>query len=275
MMAKICLDPGHYGESYNTGGWGYYESKRMWDLHIILAQELKNRGFEVITTRSSISQDVALYQRGVMAKGCDCFISLHSNAATNSPSTDYTVVFYPLDGRNNSASTALTLSQGIASLMGNKQTAQAKTYPQTSSPNTEYLGVMRGAQAVNCPLYMLIEHSFHTNEVASKWLLSDDNLKKLAVLEADMLAQRFGLSGGSGGASSATQATTAPSTTGENFLVKVTTDELNIRAGAGTNHEVVGCIKDRGVYTVVEEKDGWGKLKSGQGWICLAYTERK
>ncbi len=78
-----------------------------------------------------------------------------------------------------------------------------------------------------------------------------------------------------GATPTATQTTTAPSTTGETFLVKVTTDSLNIRVGAGTNYDVVGCIEDRGVYTIVEEKDGWGKLKSGQGWISLAYTEKK
>ena len=27
-------------------------------------------------------------------------------------------------------------------------------------------------------------------------------------------------------------------------------------------------------YTIVEEKNGWGKLKSGAGWISLAYTKR-
>ena len=29
-----------------------------------------------------------------------------------------------------------------------------------------------------------------------------------------------------------------------------------------------------GGYTIVEEQNGWGKLKSGIGWICLKYTER-
>lgn len=274
-MPKICLDPGHSGATYNTGGWGYYESKRMWDFHLLLSQELKNRGFEVITTRSSIDANPELYSRGATSKGCDCFISLHSNGVEKSPSTDYTVVFYPLDGRNNSASIALKLAQGIASLMGNKQTAQAKIYPQANGSKTEYLGVMRGAQGVGCPLYMLFEHSFHTNEAAAKWLLSDDNLKNLAVLEADILAHHFGVSGSDAVTPTVAQTTTAPATTGENFLVKVTTDSLNIRGGAGTTFDVVGSIEDRGVYTITEEKDGWGKLKSGQGWISLAYTEKK
>lgn len=59
------------------------------------------------------------------------------------------------------------------------------------------------------------------------------------------------------------------------YQVRVTTDSLNIRAGAGTVHPVTGTITDKGVYTIVEESGGWGKLKSGMGWISLAYTESK
>ena len=71
-----------------------------------------------------------------------------------------------------------------------------------------------------------------------------------------------------------------PSETSTNYLVKVTTDVLNIRKGPGTNYGTNGSIKDRGVYTIVAESDGqgaskWGKLKSGAGWIALDYTEKQ
>lgn len=58
------------------------------------------------------------------------------------------------------------------------------------------------------------------------------------------------------------------------YLVKVTATALNIRKGAGTNYAITGCIKDKGVYTIVEEKNGWGRLKSGAGWISLSYTRK-
>lgn len=63
------------------------------------------------------------------------------------------------------------------------------------------------------------------------------------------------------------------------YLVKVTANVLNIRAGAGTNYAVSGQIKDKGTYTIVAESDGqgaskWGKLKSGAGWISLDYVEK-
>lgn len=58
------------------------------------------------------------------------------------------------------------------------------------------------------------------------------------------------------------------------FKVRVTVDSLNYRSGAGVNYKVKGVITDRGVYTIVDQLDGWGKLKSGAGWINLKYTKR-
>jgi len=58
------------------------------------------------------------------------------------------------------------------------------------------------------------------------------------------------------------------------YLVKVTTDALNVRKGAGINHAVTTCIRDKGVYTIIETQNNWGKLKSGAGWICLDYTKQ-
>ena len=65
-----------------------------------------------------------------------------------------------------------------------------------------------------------------------------------------------------------------PTVSGDSYLVQVTTAALNIRNGAGTNNAIVGCIRDRGTYTIVETNGNWGKLKSGAGWICLDYTKK-
>ena len=65
---------------------------------------------------------------------------------------------------------------------------------------------------------------------------------------------------------------TAPVSGG--FKVKVTASALRIRAGAGTNYRIVGMIRDRGVYTIVQTSGNWGKLKSGAGWISLDYAKR-
>lgn len=63
-----------------------------------------------------------------------------------------------------------------------------------------------------------------------------------------------------------------PSTT--SYTVKITADVLNVRAGAGTNYKVNTQVRKGEVYTIVGESNGWGKLKSGAGWISLKYTSK-
>lgn len=58
------------------------------------------------------------------------------------------------------------------------------------------------------------------------------------------------------------------------YLVKVTASVLNVRDGAGTSYKVNTAIKKDEIYTIVEEKNGWGLLKSQAGWISLDYTEK-
>lgn len=70
--------------------------------------------------------------------------------------------------------------------------------------------------------------------------------------------------------------TTKPTTSvaKKEYRVKVTASVLNIRKGPSTSYAVTGSIRDKGVYTIVDEKNGWGKLKSGAGWIYLGYTKK-
>lgn len=75
-------------------------------------------------------------------------------------------------------------------------------------------------------------------------------------------------------------ATEQKTETFKSYLAKVTASALNIRKGAGTNYAVTGIIRDKGTYTIVAESKGqgstkgWGKLKSGAGWISLDYVKK-
>ena len=61
------------------------------------------------------------------------------------------------------------------------------------------------------------------------------------------------------------------------YLVQVAIKDLNYRKGPSTSYASWGYIEP-GVYTIVDEEDGWGLLKSyadkRNGWISLAYTTR-
>ena len=64
------------------------------------------------------------------------------------------------------------------------------------------------------------------------------------------------------------------------FKVQISISDLNIRKGPGTNYATTGRFTGKGVFTIVETKQGtgsakgWGKLKSGAGWIALDYAAR-
>ncbi len=193
---RVCLDAGHFGK-YNRSPVvkSYYESEMVWALHLKLKAQLEARGFEVITTRPDIGTDLGVYNRGTASKGCDVFISLHSNAvgsaASNPENIDYPVVYRAFDNLNDVDSLALKLAKQIGALMSTHQAGRTAT--RKNSAGGEYYGVLRGARAVGTPYYMLIEHSFHTNTAATRWLLEDANLEKLAVMEAELLAEHFGV----------------------------------------------------------------------------------
>lgn len=192
MSKKICLDAGHVGSKYNQSPVvkTYYESSMVWALHLKLKAQLEARGFQVVTTRASIDTDLGVYERGTASKGCDVFVSLHSNAC-GTESVDYPVVYRAYDNKNNVDTLALKLAKKVGELMGTTQAGRTAT--RKNSSGGEYYGVLRGARAVGTPYYMLIEHSFHTNTKATKWLSKDANLDKLAVAEADILAEFFGM----------------------------------------------------------------------------------
>ena len=52
------------------------------------------------------------------------------------------------------------------------------------------------------------------------------------------------------------------------FTVKVIIDDLNYRSEPSMNGKVNGQT-GKGVFTIMEVRDGWGRLKSGAGWIYL------
>lgn len=57
-------------------------------------------------------------------------------------------------------------------------------------------------------------------------------------------------------------------------VYKVTTETLNVRKGPGASYTKVGTVKQGEAFTITKVSGGWGYLKSGLGWICLAYTSK-
>ena len=186
-MVKICIDAGHSGK-YNRSPVvkEYYESDMNWKLHLLLKKYLEQYGIEVILTRTSQAAEMELTTRGKKAKGCTLFLSIHSNAC-DTESVDYPVVYVPISGKGTDIGTKL--AECIASTMGTKQKGKIASRKGNSG---DYYGVIRGAASVGVP-GLILEHSFHTNTKATKWLMNEKNLDKLAKAEADVIAAHYGI----------------------------------------------------------------------------------
>ncbi|MBR2086585.1 MAG: N-acetylmuramoyl-L-alanine amidase [Oscillospiraceae bacterium] len=189
---RICLDAGHYGK-YNQSpvNPAYWESEFTWKFHLLLKAELERHGFEVTTTRSDQTKDLDVCKRGQLAKGCDLFLSIHSNACADA-SVDYPLACCCVSGQ------ADVLGHELAEIVGKVMgtTGVPNIMKRKGNGGTDYYGVLRGAASVGVP-GILLEHSFHTNRRATEWLMNDTNLQRMAAAEAEVIAAHFGVSTGS------------------------------------------------------------------------------
>ena len=185
-MAKIVVDAGH-GQGDNVGVGSYREGTQMWYLAQYLQQELVKRGHTVVNTRPLITNQPSLSSRGAMANGFDIFMSIHSNANSN-PAIRGAIIYDSVADAVDNMETELvsvisktmnTLNKGVTGRESNV------------TPDTDYYGVLRSAVRVGCNNAMLIEHGYHTNPEDANWLMSHDNLRKLAIAEADVITKYY------------------------------------------------------------------------------------
>ena len=299
----VVIDPGHTGNTYNAGAVkGYYESKAVYDLSLYEKTALEKRGIDVILTRER-NQDPGLYERGQMAvkKGNGyanvLFESNHTDAF-NGKACGVTVVRSAhLPGSEKLAekmidaivkvmkpSTGITYNRGVVT--------------KTQSNGADWYGVIRGAvsgaasqgQAKNGPVRYdyIVEHGFHDNPKECLFLSKQENLKAIAEAKNQSANQSgHGSQNSLNNNSHQTNQNTSKDGTILNkktaYLVRVSIGNLNIRQAPTIHSKAVG-FTGKGVFTITEEATGivnaageksqWGKLKSGQGWICLDYAEK-
>ena len=58
------------------------------------------------------------------------------------------------------------------------------------------------------------------------------------------------------------------------YVVRVAVSALNVRETPTTKAMIVKVVYGGNAFTIVEERDGWGRLKSDLGWIFLKHTEK-
>ena len=254
-MKKLCFDAGHY-KGYNRSAVypKYFEGDKMWDLHLMVKSYLENNyDVSIVTTRTVLSNDLPLANRGQKARGCEGFYSFHSNACDNE-TVDRVVIIRAL---NNPSLNKYSKELGdtIKKTMGLK--GETQVIEKKGSSGGEYYGVLRGASGVNVDNRFIVEHSFHTNKKSAKWLYDNANLNKLAIAEGEVIAKFHNLTKKN------------KSNNNDVKMIKIIQD-VNYRSKPDFSKDeyIKGIAKKSEVFTVVERvksnsNTDMYKLKSG------------
>lgn len=186
MAFNVRLDAGHT-TLYNRGvNPAYYEGDRMFLLSLYEMEELqKYRDVNVSISRTQTGNP-SLYTRCKAAANYDLLISNHSNANANKDKK--TVHIYEALDRAKDP-LAYKLGKTIADTMGTSYALLTRA----DSKGDNYYGILRYSVSFGIKLPLLIEHGYHTNPDQCNWLLSDSNLKRLAVNEVRCIAEHFDL----------------------------------------------------------------------------------
>lgn len=276
-MPKIILDAGHTGYTWNKGAIpGYYESAVMWDDHRELGAALVARGFEVGYTRPAIETSMDVTVRGKKAKGADLLLSCHSNATDNTTTRRAVGIYQTDDSQGSWDTESKALANKLAAVIADVMGVTWQTYSKKAGGDRDgdgkkddnYYGVLHGARMVKVPA-VILEHSFHSNPEACRWLLDPENRLRMAAAVADCLADHYGM---------VEEKLPSKEPEKELYKVKVSVVDLRIRKEPSTGSAAVGFI-ETGTHGIVAEANGkgakkWGKLADGRGWIALDYTAK-
>lgn len=260
-MAKVFIGVGHGGS--DSGAKGILIEK---DTNLKMAKAcrdyLVSRGVEVKMSREGDENDpVGDEVKECNAFGADLAVDVHNNAGGG----DGFEVYHTVKG-GKGAELAKNIEAEVKAIGQNSRGVKTKK----NSSGSDYYAFIRSTK---CPA-VICEGVFVDNAADAAQADSDAECKAFGEAYAKGILKTLGIATTASKPAQTNKPTASKPTANNGFLVRVTCNALNIRAGAGTNHKIVGCIRDKGTYTIVETSGTWGKLKSGAGWISLNYTTR-
>ena len=252
MSKKVFLGVGHGGS--DPGASKYLVEK---DVNLTIAKacrdELKAHGVTVKMSRTKDEDDPI----SEVVKECNTFnpdlaVDIHSNA-----------------GGGDGFEAIVAIKKDLGHTLAKNIEAEVKKLGQNSrglktkanTSGADYFGFIRSVKAPS----IILEGVFVDNKKDVKISDTIAEQKAFGVAYAKGILKTLGI------AEEGKKETS--------FKVRVNISNLRLRTGAGTNHKSDGFVKP-GVYTITQVKKGtgsakgWGKLKSGLGWISLDHAER-
>ena len=273
-MAKyyVWLDAGHSkataGKRNTVANPDFFEYEFNNDIAVKLKKRLEEHGITVYLTNATPNgADISLTKRANIANdkwkslgkpSNAIFVSLHGNASTGAWAKARGVeVYHAGNASAKSKELALLLTNQIYNDVKKIDSGFKNRGRKSANFTVIYKALMKA---------VLIEHGFYDNK---KDLALMQNHRNVFV-EADCKAicKYFGITYKAPNSNT----TTKPVNSKGSFLVKIIyngKEGLNIRAEANTSSKINGQVFEGQVFTIVEEKNGWGRLKSGAGWISL------
>ncbi len=269
---KVAVDAGH---GSNTAGKRTPDGFREHWINVCTAsfceQALRRCGIDVLRVawddnNAKDDEDVALSvrQKLIKANHCNVSVSFHANAAGSGGWSDANGVEtlisnkYPADSRNLANMVQKHLVEG--------------TPQKNRGVKTQSLA-MCNCNALGTKAAILVEIGFMTSKAEADLMKTDKFCKEQAEEVAHGICDYLGVKYIPIKEDSViSEVVTQSHNTPMGYLVRINTDELNVRAYAGASYPVVTKVKRGQIYTIVDEVNGWGLLKSKVGYIKLSYT---
>ena len=194
----VVLDPGH--DASHTGAYGNGVNEEVATLKIAKAckEELEQYADvtvyltregaacpypEVGTGKGSNVTDIKKRVEWAKIKGANVFVSIHLNAVDNIPDANGAEVYYP-----SSSTEGKEIAQDILNKL-----VELGLHNRGVKNNYDDYAVIKNSTANGFP-GLIVEHAFVSNTSdVSKYLNSDEKLKRLGVADAEGIAKYFGL----------------------------------------------------------------------------------
>lgn len=269
-MSKVFLGIGHGGNDSGAVANGFKEKDLNLAIGLACRDELARHG---VTVKMSREKDEADPLKDEI-KECNAFnpdlaLDIHNNAGGGDGAEVY---YYSKGGK--SKEMAQNILNAIVALGQNSRGLKIRK----NIWGRDYFGFIREIKAPS----VIVECAFVDNATDIQIINTAEKQRKMGVAVAHGVLKTLGV------AVKAPQSPAKPSAPAKpkpaapaGTLYKVTGKWCWVRKGPGTNYAKNGKVQRNEVYTIMEVKagpgsaKGWGRLKSGAGWVALDFLAKK
>lgn len=266
MSKVVILDAGHGGIDSGAIGFGYYESHIVLDIAKMVKGLLESKGVKVVMTRET-DDFISLQERAVIDHqyNADCFVSIHNNAADTAGKAHGMSVFN-FKNLGNSYKVSKAIHDSI--IDAGLYTADRGLRDGSG------LYVIRKTKAPAC----LCELAFIDNAVDNEMLRTKKPQFAMAVAKGILSFLELDTNLDAPADGNASVPVPAPTGLLPNGSIQkdavVTTEVLNVRAGRGTNTEVIGSLHKGDKINLWYCANGWASFSFNNrtAYVYTKYT---